>query len=106
MSEGLNESAIVRAVAEEAARRLTRKVVVDLQRMTDKMSGDDSELKTIWEEICAQVQYEESFFWEAYDDTVRAIVGGYTAKLPKHEREAIWLQTDAGSDWDCEEPDG
>jgi hypothetical protein len=72
--------------------------------MTDTMSGDDSELKTTWDEICAQVQYEESFHWDAYDHTVRCIVRGHVAKLPKHERDAIWLQTNAGSDWDCEEP--
>ena len=42
---------------------------------------------------------------DAYDETVRAYLTGYVAKLTKHEREAIWLQTDAGGDWDCEEPE-
>jgi hypothetical protein len=105
MSDALSESAIVQAVAQEAARRITRKVIADLQHMKHTMSGDDSELKTTWDEICAQVQYEHSFYWDAYDETVRAIVSGYVAKLPKHEREAIWLQTNAGGDWDCKEPE-
>jgi hypothetical protein len=39
--------------------------------MSDTLSGDDSELKTTWDEICAQVQYEHSIFWETYDEIVR-----------------------------------
>jgi hypothetical protein len=105
MSEGLSESAIVRAVAEKAARRIARKVIAALQQMKDKLSGDDSGLKTTWDEICAQVQYEKSFSWDAYDDTVRTIVGAQIATLPKHEREALWLQTTPGIDWDRKEPD-
>jgi hypothetical protein len=105
MSDSLSESAIVLVVAEEAARRITRKVIAKLQHLEHTLSGDDSELETTWDEICVQVQYEESFSWDAYDETVRAIVGAYVAELPKHEREAIWLQTDAGGDWDGEEPE-
>jgi hypothetical protein len=103
MSKPLSESAIVAAVAQLAARRITRKVIADLQRMKHTLSGDDSELKTTWDEICAQVQYEKSFAWDVYDETVRATVGGYVAELPNHEREAIWLQTDVGGDWEYEE---
>ena len=104
MSAVLSESSIVRTVAEQAATRITRKVIRELRQMTVTMSGDDSELKTTWDEICAQVQYEESFPWDAYDQTVRAFVRVHVAKLPRHERDAIWLQTEAGSDWDCEVP--
>ena len=104
MSEELSESAIVRTVARVAAERITRKVITDLRRMKHTLSGDDSELKTTWDEICAQVQYEESFHWSGYDETVRTLLSSHIAELPKHEQEAIWLQTDAGSDWDCDEP--
>jgi hypothetical protein len=54
----LSESAIVQAVAEDAARRVTRKVISTLQKMTVLLSGDDSELMTSWDEICVQVQGE------------------------------------------------
>jgi len=105
MSGDLSESAIVRAVAEQAARRVTRKVIAALQRIKDTLSGDDSELKSTWDEICAQVQYEESFFWETYDTVVRDMLRAYVAELPLYEQQAIWLQTDAGGDWCCEEPE-
>ncbi len=101
----LSEWEIVSEVAREAARRITRKVISDLRQMTDTMPGDDSELKTTWDEICVQVQDEKSFHWDAYDETVQAIVRDYIDKLPKHEQEAIWLQTDAGLDWRFAEPD-
>ncbi len=105
MNERLSESDIVSAVAKAAAVRITRQVIRDLQRMKSTLSGDDSVLKTTWDEICVQIQYEQSFHWEAYDATVYGIVEGYVGKLPKHESDAIWLQSNAGSDWSCEEPE-
>jgi len=105
MSETLSASAIASAVAEDAAQRITRKVIADLQRIDDISSGDDSELKTIWDHICVQVQGEHSLFWDAYDQTVRPIVVDCVSKLLKYEREALWLQTDAGIDWDFKEAD-
>jgi hypothetical protein len=104
MSDNLSESAIVNAVSHEAAQRLTRKVIADLQAMRDTLSGDISGLKTTWDEICVQVQHQESIFWDDYDEIVRNMIGGYIAELAKYEREAIWMQTDAGIDWVCEEP--
>jgi len=105
MNRTLSESAIVKTVAEQAIRGITRKVIADLQRMEHILSGDDSELKTNWDEICVEVQYEKSFAWDAYDETVKAIVAGCVCDVALHEREAIWLQTEPGSDWDCDEPE-
>jgi hypothetical protein len=105
MSKELSESAIVKAVAEQAALRVTRKAIDQLQEMDQTLSFQDSGLQNTWEEICVQVQYVESFSWDAYDETVRVIVAALVSGLPKHEKEALWLQTDAGFDWDCEETD-
>jgi hypothetical protein len=104
MSNALSESAIVREVAKVASRRIARKAMISLQRMKHTLSGDHSELKTTWDEICAQVQYEESFYWDAYDETVRQIVSHSVRELTNHERAAIWLQTQPGIDWECDEP--
>lgn len=105
MNDTLSASAIASAVAREAAQRITRKVIADLQRIKDSLSGDDSGLKTAWDEICVQAQSDESVFWDDYDQTVRARVGAYVTKLPKHEREALWLETDAGYAWDLRDAD-
>ena len=105
MSDKLNEADIVRRVAEIAADRVTRNVIRDLEQMTERLSGDDFELKTTWDEICVQIQDQESVVWDAYDEIVRGMVGVFVAELPRHEQEAIWLQTEAGIEWTCEEPE-
>jgi len=100
----LSELSIVAATANFVTRRVTRKVISDLRRMLDTLSGDDSELKTTWDEICVQVQLEESFYWAIYDQTVRTLVDFFLSELALHEREAIWLQTEAGRHWAFDDP--
>lgn len=99
MSDGLSESAIVREVVKEAAQRVTRQTIKALQGLKDTLSSEDSGLKTAWDEICVQVQGEESHDWDVYDETARTLVGQSLSTLRKHEREAIWIQTDAGFEW-------
>lgn len=38
------------------------------------LSGDDSDLKNIWEEICCQVQGEESSDWDVYINTIENFI--------------------------------
>jgi hypothetical protein len=104
MSRELSPAAIVRALAQEVCKRLVRKVVLHLQGMKESLlSGDDSGLQNTWEEICVQIQDEESVCWGAYDHTTRSLVTGFVGELPAHEREAIWLQTGPGQDWRFED---
>ena len=103
--EGADKAEIFERIARPAAQRITRKVIRDLEQMTDTLSGEDSGLETTWDEICVQIQHEESPFWFAYDEIVRRMIGGFVGELSDNEREAIWLQTGAGIDWNCEEPD-
>ena len=95
----------MRNVARSTARRITSKVIAALQLITFKLSDDHTELETAWDEICVQVQREKSHYWGAYDETVRGIVDDQIAEVPKHEQEAMWLQSDVGIDWSCKEPD-
>jgi hypothetical protein len=104
MSGALSESHIVMVVADGAIKRILRRIISDLRRMHQTLSGDDSGLKTTWDEICAQLQWEQSHSWELYDETVRVIVSSHVEELPVHEWEAVWLQTEAGSEWCSEDP--
>lgn len=104
MTTPLSEFGIIRAVAEQAAARVARKVIRDLQRMHHKLSGEDTEVRTTWDEICVQVQYEYSYYWDVYDETVRSLLAAYVEKLAEYEREALWLQSDAGFDWRFDNP--
>ncbi len=75
-----------------------------LNEMRDCLtSGDDSGLVSVWEEICVQVQFEESFYWDAYDYTVYDIVWREVKGLPSFVLRALWLDTIPGGDWLIEE---
>jgi hypothetical protein len=104
MSRSLSDAAVVRELAEQICRRLTRRMIATLQKMNNGLlSGDDSGLKNAWDEICAQLKFEESFSWDVYDETVRGLAASDIERLLPYEREAIWLQTPAADDWDCED---
>jgi hypothetical protein len=59
----------------------------------DRLSGEDSELETVWEEICAQVQGEYSFYWDAYVETMRAYLAGFLDELSAAEKEEVMSES-------------
>jgi len=65
-------------------------------------SGDDTPLKNIWDEVCVQVQDDYSVMWDAYEDTILGLIEQQVRKLDNEVIGAIWLHTDAGSDWESE----
>src|SRR5436309_5704292 len=90
----------VDALAEKAISRLVRQSIRQLQRMTEeRTSGADSGLANVWDEICVQIQGEESIHWAAYDATVRQIIRFDLKQISDVELESIWVQTDSGWDW-------
>jgi hypothetical protein len=102
----LTEHSIVRQLAEHVARRLTQRAIEELQEMTDTLgSGEDSGFENIWEEICVQVQHDESVMWAAYVETMEGMLLGLVEEMPNHEQEALWLVTDQGEEWECEDED-
>ena len=61
MTSDLSEWRIVRRLAEQVCQRITRRVIRSLRELVDGLqSGDDSGLTNAWEEICVQVQGEQS----------------------------------------------
>lgn len=46
------------------------------------LSGDNSGLENVWEEICVQVQYEPSYYYEMYVITMDGIIKDELKKLP------------------------
>jgi hypothetical protein len=100
------EERIVRALALRLAAKVARKTALALRKMTDKLAlGDDTGLENAWEEVCVQIQYEQSVLWDAYEDTINAIILTHIEKLEPYEMIAIWLQTDEGLRWqvDCDD---
>ena len=69
MEKNPSETRIVQALAESVCQHVSDKTIRALQGMTDAnmlLSGDDSGLINVWEEICVQLQNEESFYWDTY----------------------------------------
>jgi hypothetical protein len=100
---------IISDLARKECETLSRKVIRSLSKMTDGMqSGDDTPLKNIWDEICVQVQGEQAVMWDAYLDTIESLILGELVGLDSATKQAIWLQTDEGTDWsvDNEAQDG
>lgn len=66
---------------------------------SSRLSGSDSGLETVWEEICAQVQGEESYYWGAYVSVIdQAVEAAFNRRTPD-EQLIVWLQTNEGCDW-------
>jgi hypothetical protein len=91
---------IISEVADTASRKITRRIIATLQQMKDGMqSGEDSGLANLWDEVCVQVQGEESIFWDMYKDLIKRIIIDEVRREPTFVQQALWLQTEAGFDW-------
>jgi len=91
---------IIATFADAAVEHAAKEVIRGLQRLRNTpMLGGDSVLKNTWDEICVQVQYEESLCWDAYNDIARTFIDGALHRLSPQELHAIWLQTEAGFNW-------
>lgn len=69
------------------------KAVVDaavayLKSLPATLSGDDSPVENVWEEIKVQVQEEESPDWDAYLLTIRQAIEGALFSTPRVPEEA------------------
>ncbi len=97
---------ILSKISEKECKRVSKKVIRSLTQMTEGLqSGDGSVLKNLWDEVCVQVQEEESFMWPEYLDTMFPLVKSEVEKLDEAIKQAIWLQTDDGIDWSIENED-
>ncbi|NRF68988.1 hypothetical protein HLB44_18500 [Aquincola sp. S2] len=93
------QAAVVRQWATEIAARAAARIVRQLAKMPATQSGGDSELRSGSEEFCAQVQGDESFFWDEYQDTVKQCISGALVRLPHLQMVAMWPPSDAGDAW-------
>lgn len=85
--------------AEAKAKKICGKVIRTCQSLkgSSMLSGDDTPLANVWDEVCVQVQGEESFYWGMYEDTIRGEIQSILDKTcDKYDRLMLWLQTDEG----------
>lgn len=68
-------------------------------------TGDDTPLKNIWDEVCVEVQFYQSAFWDLYLYTIGTTLWAAVERLDVPRKQAIWLQTEAGMDWTVDNED-
>ena len=61
--------------------------------------------RNVWDEICVQVQEEESVLWGAHKDTAEDIIAREGEHLDMPTKKAMWLLSDEYVDWDEDEAD-
>lgn len=98
---------IISSLADKECKRICQKAIRYFQKTTEGMqSGDDSPLENIWDEVCVQVQFEQSIFWDFYLDYLQAIISQEVKKLDTPTAQAIWLQTYEGEEFQiCHDED-
>ncbi|WIM05890.1 MAG: hypothetical protein OHM77_00950 [Candidatus Nitricoxidivorans perseverans] len=94
------EQHLVAAWASQLSDKLIQDAIQSLEAMdSQEMLSGDSGLKNVWEEVCVQVQDEQSFFWETYVETIENLLAGYIEMLDKNARLALWTVTESGQDY-------
>lgn len=96
---------IEKYIVEKFARRIEKVIVFHTKRCLVQMkgdallSGDDSPLCNVWDEICVQQRGGESFYWPIYEEIIDQILLEKVNRLDRTSVLALWAQTDDGSDW-------
>lgn len=85
-------------IADHAVEVICDSARASLVRNTAILSGDDSDLRNTWEEICVQVRGGRTLFWDAYECAMRDAVLGTLLLFDRSVIENLWLHTDEG--WD------
>lgn len=93
------EQRVVATWVSQLSDKLVKDAIRSLKEMdSQEMLSGDSGLKNVWEEVCVQVQDEQSFFWEAYEETIEGLLTGCVEALDNTARLALWATTDTGRD--------
>ena len=98
------DSWIVARLADRSGATVVRRAIRALQqRDNGETHAHWPHLRTLWDEICIQVQGEESDLWSAYLEEVDTYLLDEINWLPRIEKEAMWMQTSEGTDWEFDE---
>lgn len=91
------EQHLVAAWASQLSDKLIKEAILSLEAMdSQEMLSGESGLKNVWEEICVQVQDEQSFFWGTYVEIMEELLAGHVEMLDVDARLALWTLTNSG----------
>jgi hypothetical protein len=82
----ISEFSILYRLSSYYENKIVQSVIRNLKKIKGDdllLSGDNSGLKNVWEEVCVQTQKEESYHWNAYEDLINKEICSKFHKLPK-----------------------
>ncbi len=97
MEEGTADYIILYQYIGEVCDKLAGRVMWQCQRMPDSLSGNDTDLRTVWDHVCVQMQGQHSIFWDAYENVLRQLIEAQLYKLSENLRKLIWFESNAGT---------
>lgn len=85
------EFKIISEITDYFLNKVVQKVIYDIHRTPKEAmtSGDDTSLKSVWEELCVQVQDDHFDSWDLLDDMVKTICTDRFEELPYAVQVAI-----------------
>lgn len=83
---------IARDLSDDLCKKITSKTIRWMQGFDTQLLEIDG-LKNLWDDVCYQMQREESFYWSHYDDMVVSNIASLLEELEEYKLTAIWLQT-------------
>lgn len=88
---------ISKELSKSLSKKITRQTIKWMQNLDSKL--DQYYLVNLWDDVCYQLQREQSYYWRHYDDMIMVYVISRIKELNKHEANAIWLQTEDSYDY-------
>lgn len=95
--------------AQKLKNGIVRRVIRSLQSMEGEdllLSGQDTGLRNVWDEICVEQQYQESVASDVYRCTIACLIDGEWDECSPNDLRKLWSLTDEGFDWWLENEEG
>lgn len=85
--------ALVDQLAKSMYDSLVAVVIADIKALPDncRQSGDDSNLKNVWEEFKDQMQNEQSIYFDAFEHTIQSLCATRVSELDADRKRLLWL---------------
>ncbi|MBP2641197.1 MAG: hypothetical protein H6Q66_2148 [Firmicutes bacterium] len=80
-----------------------KKIVEEIRETPGLQSGDSGRFNDLWEEYAVQMQVEESYCFQLYEDMVKLYCEGLVEELQEELLRHLWDKSDASWEWDYEE---
>lgn len=94
---------IIEEIANNEVEKICNKVINHFTKTGNLNIVDNSILKNAWDEICILFYSCELVNGDQYDEAIYGCIIDVIKNMPLYILQAIWLQTDEGIDWLCDD---